>query len=53
MTLAEQNGVNLFIPKVYDIVWSLIILAIIAVFFYKFFMPKFQGRWRQGRNRLR
>ncbi|MBT1174016.1 F0F1 ATP synthase subunit B [Bifidobacterium sp. LC6] len=43
MTLAEENGINLFIPEVYDIVWSLVILAIIAVFFYKFFMPKFQA----------
>ncbi|KAA8828487.1 F0F1 ATP synthase subunit B [Bifidobacterium myosotis] len=43
MTFAEEGGIALFIPKVYDIVWSLIILAIIAVFFYKFFMPKFQA----------
>ncbi|OZG62991.1 ATP synthase F0F1 subunit B [Bifidobacterium lemurum] len=43
MTIAEESGIALFIPKVYDIVWSLIILVIIAVFFYKFFMPKFQA----------
>lgn len=43
MTFAEEGGIALFIPKVYDIVWSLIILAIIAVFFYKFFMPKFNA----------
>ena len=43
MTIAAESGISLFIPKVYDIVWSLIILAIIAVFFYKFFMPKFQA----------
>lgn len=43
MTFAEEGGISLFIPKVYDIVWSLVILAIIAVFFYKFFMPKFQA----------
>ena len=34
------SGIDLFIPEVYDIVWSLIILVIVAVFFYKFFMPK-------------
>ena len=43
MTFAEESGIALFIPKVYDIVWSLVILAVVAVFFYKFFMPKFQA----------
>ena len=51
------SGIDLFIPEVYDIVWSLIILVIVAVFFYKFFLPKFQavfderqdsGQHRQG-----
>ncbi|MBM6700086.1 F0F1 ATP synthase subunit B [Bifidobacterium pullorum subsp. saeculare] len=42
-TLAETSGIALFIPKVYDIVWSLIILVVVAVFFYKFFLPKFQS----------
>lgn len=42
MTLAD-GGIDLFIPKVYDIVWSLIILVIVALFFYKFFMPKFNA----------
>lgn len=42
MTIAAE-GVDLFIPKVYDIVWSLIILVIVAAFFYKFFLPKFQA----------
>ena len=37
------SGIDLFIPEVYDIVWSLIILVIVAVFFYKFFLPKFQA----------
>lgn len=41
-TLAE-SGIMLFVPKVYDIVWSAIILVIVALFFYKFFMPKFQA----------
>lgn len=40
MNLAA-NGIELFIPQTYDIVWSLIILVIVAAFFYKFFMPKF------------
>ena len=40
-TLAE-SGIMLFVPKMYDIVWSAIILVIVALFFYKFFLPKFQ-----------
>ena len=44
------SGIDLFIPEVYDIVWSLIILVIVAVFFYKFFMPKFS---RLGRTPTR
>lgn len=40
-TLAE-DGVSLFLPKTYDIVWSLIILVIVAAFFYKLFLPKLQ-----------
>lgn len=41
-TLAE-SGIMLFVPKVYDIVWSAIILVIVALFFYKFFLPKFEA----------
>ena len=41
-TLAE-SGIMLFVPKMYDIVWSAIILVIVALFFYKFFLPKFQS----------
>jgi F-type H+-transporting ATPase subunit b len=43
VTIAAASGISLFIPQTYDIVWSLIILVIIAVFFYKFFLPKFQA----------
>lgn len=41
-TLAE-SGIMLFVPKMYDIVWSALILVIVALFFYKFFLPKFQA----------
>ncbi|MBT1181718.1 F0F1 ATP synthase subunit B [Bifidobacterium sp. CP2] len=34
---------ELFLPETYDIVWSLIILVIVAAFFYKYFLPKFQA----------
>ncbi len=42
MTIAA-SGAELFLPKMSDIIWSLIILVIIAGFFYKFFLPKFQA----------
>ncbi|KFI45824.1 F-type H+-transporting ATPase subunit b [Bifidobacterium bohemicum] len=37
------DGVRLFLPETYDIVWSLVILVVIAVAFYKFILPKFQS----------
>ncbi|WP_164515854.1 F0F1 ATP synthase subunit B [Bifidobacterium dolichotidis] len=52
MTLAE-GGADLFIPKVYDIVWSLIILIIVALFFYKFFLPKFQSVFDERAEKIK
>lgn len=43
METQAVDGVKLFLPETYDIVWSSIILIVIAVFFYKFFLPKFQA----------
>jgi F-type H+-transporting ATPase subunit b len=43
VTIAAESGISLFLPKTYDIVWSSMILVILAVFFYKFFLPKFQA----------
>ena len=43
MTIAASDGLKLFIPQVYDIVWSLIILVIVALSVHKFFMPKFNA----------
>ncbi|MBT1177208.1 MULTISPECIES: F0F1 ATP synthase subunit B [Bifidobacterium] len=42
MTMAE-GGIDLFLPKSYDIFWSAVILIVVAIFFYKFFLPKFQS----------
>lgn len=39
----EASGLDLFIPEVYDIVWSLVILIVIAAAFYKLILPKFQA----------
>ncbi|NEG70319.1 F0F1 ATP synthase subunit B [Bifidobacterium choloepi] len=51
MTLAE-DGVSLFLPKSYDIVWSLIILVIVAIFFYKFFLPKLQSVFDERASKI-
>lgn len=41
--VTAASEMELFLPKSYDIFWSLVILIIVAVFFYKFFLPKFQS----------
>jgi F-type H+-transporting ATPase subunit b len=43
MKTMAVDGINLFLPETYDLVWSTVILVIIALFFYKFFLPKFQS----------
>jgi F-type H+-transporting ATPase subunit b len=40
---AEEAEVNPLLPETYDIVWSLVIVAIIAVVFIKYALPKFQA----------
>ncbi|RUR01160.1 F0F1 ATP synthase subunit B [Labedella endophytica] len=35
------EGIELFIPAVYDIVWSIVPFIIILVFFWKFVIPRF------------
>ena len=52
METLAADGIQLFIPQTYDIVWSLIILAIVAVFFYKYFMPKFQSIFDERAARI-
>lgn len=39
----EVAGVNLLIPAIYDIVWSLVVLVAIGFAFYRFVLPKFQA----------
>ena len=50
--LAAGKGIKLFIPPIYDIFWSLVILVILAVFFYKFFMPKFQAIFDERSSKI-
>ena len=42
-TTIAASGIDLFLPETYDLVWSSIVFVIIAIFFYKFFLPKFQS----------
>ncbi|GAA2727203.1 F0F1 ATP synthase subunit B [Cellulomonas aerilata] len=37
------EGIDLLIPAIYDIVWSIVVLAIIAFAFYRFVLPKFRA----------
>jgi F-type H+-transporting ATPase subunit b len=36
------DGIQLLLPAAYDIIWSLVVLAIIAFAFYRFVLPKFR-----------
>lgn len=39
---AEPQGIDLFVPAIYDIVWSAVVLAVLLVFFGRFVVPKFR-----------
>jgi F-type H+-transporting ATPase subunit b len=39
----EPAGIELLVPAIYDIVWSLVVLALIAFAFYRFVLPKFRA----------
>jgi F-type H+-transporting ATPase subunit b len=39
----EPQGIDLFLPAPYDILWSSVVLLVIAVVFYKAILPKFQS----------
>lgn len=39
----EVEGIQLFLPADYDIIWSLVATAIIAFAFWKYVLPKFQA----------
>ncbi|KFJ08268.1 F0F1 ATP synthase subunit B [Bifidobacterium tsurumiense] len=52
MTTLAEGGIDLFVPKVYDMVWSLIILVIVALFFYRFFLPKFNAVFDERASKI-
>ncbi|MBO3090288.1 F0F1 ATP synthase subunit B [Cellulomonas dongxiuzhuiae] len=39
----EPEGIQLLLPASYDLLWSSIVLVVIAVAFYKYVLPKFQA----------
>jgi len=39
---SETEDINPLLPETYDIVWSLVCVAVIGFFFWKYILPKFQ-----------
>jgi F-type H+-transporting ATPase subunit b len=39
----EPEGISLLLPAIYDIVWSLVVLGIVAFAFYRYVLPKFRA----------
>jgi F-type H+-transporting ATPase subunit b len=37
------EGIDLLLPAIYDIVWSLVVIGIIAFAFYRYVLPKFRA----------
>ena len=52
MDTLAADGIKLFLPETYDLVWSSIVLVIIAVFFYKYFLPKFQSVFDERSHKI-
>ncbi|MFI2753544.1 F0F1 ATP synthase subunit B [Cellulomonas sp. P22] len=42
-TTEEIQGYQLLLPEPYDLLWSTVVLVVIAVAFYKFVLPKFNA----------
>ncbi|CAM3786352.1 ATP synthase subunit b [Isoptericola cucumis] len=40
---AEETTANLLLPHTYDLVWSLVIVVIVGLVFYRYVLPKFQA----------
>lgn len=52
MPQSDDTGIKLFVPETYDIVWSLVILVVIALVFYKLIMPKFQAVFDERASKI-
>jgi F-type H+-transporting ATPase subunit b len=43
VSAAEETTTNILMPHTYDIVWSLVIVVIVGLVFYRYVLPKFQA----------
>ncbi|WNB84955.1 F0F1 ATP synthase subunit B [Cellulomonas sp. ATA003] len=48
----EYEGIDLFIPAVYDILWSAVVVIPIAILFYKVVLPKFTAVLDERTSRI-
>jgi len=42
LVLAAEENTNPFLPEIYDITWSLVVLLVVMVFFVRFAIPRFR-----------
>lgn len=42
-TTGEPEGIELLLPAPYDILWSTVVLVVLALAFYKYVLPKFNA----------
>lgn len=47
-----SSSISLFVPETYDMFWSLVVLVVLAVFFFVFFMPRFQKIFDERARRI-
>lgn len=52
MITMAADGIELFLPKTYDMFWSLVVLIILGVFFFIFFMPRFKKIFDERASRI-
>lgn len=51
--LPFESGNNILIPKMYDLVWSIIPFVVILLLLYKFAIPKYQSMLTQREDRIK
>lgn len=51
-TLPLESGNSILLPKMYDLVWSLIPFAIILIVFWKFVLPAYNKMLQEREDRI-
>ena len=51
--LPLEGGNSILLPKAYDIVWSLVVFAIVFILFWKLVLPKFQEVLAEREDRIK